>query len=705
MNIELLAPAGNKDALIYAIEAGADAIYLGGKSFGARAYSNNFSDEELIWAIEYAHLYGVKVYVTCNTLIYDNEVDSFIDYVRFLHKNNVDAILLQDIGMLDLIRKKFPNLEVHASTQMNIHNTDGVKLLEKLGVKRVVLSREVDIDTIKEIKKNTNAELEVFIHGSLCLSYSGECLMSYFNGGRSGNRGMCAGSCRLPYKVNNSFIKDKNYPLSTKDLNTLDNIGELLDLGVNSLKIEGRMKSREYVYLVVSLYKEAITSYLNTGVVSINPKKLHDLRVIFNRGYTKGFIFNEDNSLFTNMLQPNHQGIEIGKVISCSNSIAKVKLSDDLYIEDGLRINDMGVIVNDFYINNKLVKSASKGDIITIKLHDNVRENTLVYKTSSMNINRNIANYIKDNKKKVLIDVKISAHVGKNLSISVSDGKNTVSKESIVVEKSINKATTSDELKEKMNKLGNSVYKINNLDIEIDDNSFIPLKVFNELRHDVIEELNNKRLYKIDYVEKEYSIDVRDYKKEENTNILISNKGQYDSLDKSKYNKIYSTSKIDGTIYKLPRIMHDYNIKNNTYLVGDIGALLSLKNVDTDFNFNVVNSYSVAFLHSLGVNKVTLSYELSYNQVEILIKTYVHRYNKHPNVEVIISSNPEVMISKFSLNKYFNKENIELESKFRKYIALDNGEYMSIYNKDKLIDNNNYFKIGVNNVRINEEVI
>lgn len=271
--IELLAPAGNMDCLVAAVLAGCDAVYLGGSLFGARAFSKNFNDDELIEAIKYAHLYGVKVYVTVNTLIYENEVDDFLNYIEFLHKNNVDAVIIQDLGMFDLVRKTFPNLEIHISTQMHIHNLDGVQLMERLGAKRIVLARETSIDEIKRIKENSNVELEVFIHGALCVSYSGQCLMSSLIGGRSGNRGTCAGSCRLKYDVIDSSFKKLNtgdYPLSTKDLNGIMGVGELIDIGVSSLKIEGRMKSLEYVFMVVSLYRQAIDSYYDKGIVSFN---------------------------------------------------------------------------------------------------------------------------------------------------------------------------------------------------------------------------------------------------------------------------------------------------------------------------------------------------------------------------------------------------------------------------------------------------
>lgn len=278
--IELLAPAGNMESLIAAIEAGCDAVYLGGYMFGARSYAGNFSDEEIIEAINYAHLYGVKVYVTANTLVYEDEVTTFLNYVDFLHKNNVDAIIIQDIGMMDLLKQTYPNLEIHASTQMHVHNLEGVKLVEELGLSRVVLARETNIEEIKNIRKNTYITLEVFVHGALCVSYSGQCLMSSLIGGRSGNRGTCAQCCRQRYDliIDNQKVNNDEYLLSTKDLNTLEHIGELIDAGVDSLKIEGRMKRPEYVYLVVSLYRRAIDNYLTKGKITIDNNDVIELK-------------------------------------------------------------------------------------------------------------------------------------------------------------------------------------------------------------------------------------------------------------------------------------------------------------------------------------------------------------------------------------------------------------------------------------------
>ena len=258
---ELLSPAGNLETLMVAVQNGADAIYMAGKKFGARAFSENFNDDEIIEAINYCHLYGVKIYITINTIVYDDEVEDFINYVDFIYKNGVDAVIIQDLGMADLIHKTFPNLEMHASTQMNVHNINGLKFLKEMGFKRVVLAREVPIETIKKMKEEVDIELEVFVHGALCISCSGECYFSYFECNRSGNRGKCAQVCRQPYTLLNGDKKvelEDKYLLSPKDLCTINNLDDLIKIGVDSFKIEGRMKSKEYVGLVTRCYRNKI---------------------------------------------------------------------------------------------------------------------------------------------------------------------------------------------------------------------------------------------------------------------------------------------------------------------------------------------------------------------------------------------------------------------------------------------------------------
>ena len=697
--VELLAPAGNMENLKYAVMAGCDAVYLGLKKFGARAFSSNFSDSEFIEAVNYCHLYGVKVYVTLNTIIYDYEVEDFLKTVDFIHKNNADAVLIQDLGMLDLVRKTYPNLEVHASTQMHIHNLDGVKVLEKLGIKRAVLARETSIDTIKYIKENSNIELEVFVHGALCVSYSGECLMSKFIGGRSGNRGECAGACRLSYDVvddNNNILNKNKYPISTKDLNTIYYIDKLIESGVASLKIEGRMKSKEYVYMVVKLYRDTIDNYYKTGKVIVNEDDLLKLKKIFNREYTKGFLFNINNNELINSYRPNHMGVNVGKVLNYKNGYATILLTDHVSIGSGLRVlsknnKDVGILVNEFYKNNKLVKDAYKDDIISIKVHDKVFKDDIVVITNDKSISNSIEDYNKNNKRKVLISGKVSCKLG-IITLEVSDGVNKVVVSSNNVFKSINKSTTKEDISVKLNKLVNTVYKFNSLDINIDSNLFIPLKEINGLKNDMVMLLNDKRLYKINYVKSKYYIDLPDFKKEELITCYTNN---INNLDK-KYDIVYTDENC------LPRVIDKYENYNNV-MIGELGGFNKCSNVTTDVSFNVVNSYAVAFLHSMGASCVTLSYEMTDTDIENLVNSYINRYNKRPNLELIVYGYPVIMCSKYSLNKEYNKNILYLKDRFNnkfRVITKNNIMYIYFYNKIDKYDKK-YYEMGINRLRFN----
>lgn len=697
--VELLAPAGNMENLKYAVMAGCDAVYLGLKKFGARAFSSNFSDNEFIEAVNYCHLYGVKVYVTLNTIIYDYEVEDFLKTVDFIHKNNVDAVLIQDLGMLDLVRKTYPNLEVHASTQMHIHNLDGVKVLEKLGIKRAVLARETSIDTIKHIKENSNIELEVFVHGALCVSYSGECLMSKFIGGRSGNRGECAGACRLSYDVvdcNNNILNKNKYPISTKDLNTIYYIDKLIESGVASLKIEGRMKSKEYVYMVVKLYRDTIDNYYKTGKVIVNEDDLLKLKKIFNREYTKGFLFNINNNELINSYRPNHMGVNVGKVLNYKNGYATILLTDHVSIGSGLRVlsknnKDVGILVNEFYKNNKLVKDAYRDDIISIKVHDKVFKDDIVVITNDKSISNGIEDYIKNNKRKVLISGKVSCKLG-IITLEVSDGINNVVVSSNNVFKSINKSTTKEDISVKLNKLVNTVYKFNSLDINIDSNLFIPLKEINGLKNYMVMLLNDKRLYKINYVKSKYYIDLPDFKKEELITCYTNN---INNLDK-KYDIVYTDENC------LPRVIDKYENYNNV-MIGELGGFNKCSNVTTDVSFNVVNSYAVAFLHSMGASCVTLSYEMTDTDIENLVNSYINRYNKRPNLELIVYGYPVIMCSKYSLNKEYNKNILYLKDRFNnkfRVITKNNIMYIYFYNKIDKYDKK-YYEMGINRLRFN----
>ena len=715
---ELLAPAGNMQSLVAAIEAGADAVYLAGTLYGARGYADNFNNEEMIEAIKYAHLYGVKIYVTVNTLIYDSEVTNFMKYIEFLHKSNVDAVIIQDIGMLSLIRQTLPNLEVHASTQMHIHNLEGVKLVEELGVSRAVLARETPIELIREIKDNSNIELEIFVHGALCISYSGQCLMSSLIGGRSGNRGTCAQSCRQKYDliINNEKVNDESYLLSTKDLNTLDNISKLIDIGVDSLKIEGRMKRPEYVYLVVSLYRKAIDNYIEFGQTSITEEDIHELKKIFNREFTKGFIFGEDNNSFTNSYRPNHLGIEIGTVIQRRGNFVAIELMDTLSLQDGIRImgsNDIGQTVTEMYLDKIRVKEAKKGDIVSISILEEVKIGSKVLKTTDNNQLKQINNKILSKKRKVSLNGKATLKVNSPISLVVEDEthKIEVISDYLVVE-SINNPTTKERIVEQLNKLGDTVYKFSNIDIIMDDNIFIPIKEINEIRRKAIEALNEERLYQIEFIKKEYNLDVPDFKKEQVRTIYITNESDYQKVMNIDYQTIYVDEtlfnhlKDERAVLKLDRVLEHPQKHDVPLLVGELGSLRLSSNITTDFSLNVVNSYAVAFLHSIGVRKVTLSYELNNNQIKKIVKIYEDRYHKHPNLELIVSGREEVMVSKYNLIKQYNSVNHDgyLKDRFNNLYPIkikNNLMYIYNYQIRNLKDHDEYYNAGINSLRIN----
>ncbi|MCI2200708.1 peptidase U32 family protein, partial [Clostridium sp.] len=269
--IELLAPAGNLESVYAAVQSGANAVYLGGSRFSARAYADNFDDEIMKKTVDYCHLYDVKIYVTVNTIIKEKEIKDAVSYAGFLYDVGVDALIVQDIGFAVLVKKYFPNFKLHASTQMTVHNLETALFLESIGFDRIVLSRELSLKEIESISKILNMDIEVFVHGALCVCYSGQCLMSSMIGGRSGNRGKCAQPCRLPYSIVKEMddSSKKGYLLSPKDMCTIENIGDILRTGACSLKIEGRMKRPEYVAGVVREYRKAIDSFLNDGIEKI----------------------------------------------------------------------------------------------------------------------------------------------------------------------------------------------------------------------------------------------------------------------------------------------------------------------------------------------------------------------------------------------------------------------------------------------------
>ena len=658
---ELLAPAGNMETLKAAVQNGADAVYIGGKMYGARAFANNFTLDEIKTALKYCHLYSVKLYVTANTVIFENEIEDFLDYMKFLYESGVDAVIMQDLGMIGLVRKLIPDLEIHASTQINVHNDESLFFLKNMGVKRAVLAREMSIDEIKNLK--CDIEKEIFIHGALCVSYSGQCLFSSLNGGRSGNRGECTQSCRLPYENN----KTKNYYLSTKELCSVNHIKEILDLKINSLKIEGRMKSPTYVGYVTRIYRRLIDDYYKGLNPKITPMELYNLTTLFNRKFTDGYLFNDN---IYNIKSPNHLGSHLGIVIKITKDKIFVKLDEDLYQEDGIRFrsSNKGMIINKLY-NEKglLVNHVCKGDIAILDNKVNLKEKDSVNKTISKNLIKLIENTVP---KKIPISFKVFAKAFNELTLTVTDDINTITLKSIKLDKALNKPTTKEEIYSKLNKLGNTPFYLKSCEINL-DNAFIPMKILNNLKRDIIDKLILKR------TEKENKINFK-YEKHlinENNNIpsfLVRNEEQLKMvLGKGRIYtedfKLYKKYKNSNVFYKLPRIMHEFpDFKGENLLISELGGIYKYSKdnfVIADYPLNITNSETVNFLHNIGVKISTISPEVKDFELE--------KYS-YPT-EKIVYGKPDLMIL-----KNFNKDIKYLKNNLNNYFPIIHGKYTTI---------------------------
>ncbi|MFZ3060801.1 MAG: DUF3656 domain-containing protein [Candidatus Methanoperedens sp.] len=489
---ELLAPVGSKEALIAAIENGADAVYFGGKVFSARQYASNFNRDELEWAIDYAHKRGVKAYVTVNTLIKDSELEEACDYLQFLCNCGADAVIVQDMGILRLLREQLPELPVHASTQMTIHNVEGVKFLQEMGVKRVILARELTLDEIRRIKSRTGIEVETFIHGALCFSYSGQCLLSSMIGGRSGNRGYCAQPCRKKYRMNGI----EGYLLSPKDLNMSEHIGALVDAGIDSFKIEGRMKRHEYVAGVVRVYRKLIDRYFEAPMdFRITEDEKHTLLQLFNRGFTTGYFFGNPGNGLMSRKYPYNIGTELGTVVDYEplKKLVSVKLNALLRTGDGIGIGVSGVIVRKIFIENRMVTAANPGYTVRIPFDGDVTRGDVVFKTYDSEL---MAALETRNIKKIPIKIAIKAKIREPVELRINDGENEIAVQGEIVNKAEKKPISRQSMAEQLMKLGSTFYEAQEITFDIDENIFIPVSELNSLRRETISQLEKIRTNK-----------------------------------------------------------------------------------------------------------------------------------------------------------------------------------------------------------------
>ena len=519
-NIELLSPAGDFECLVSAVQNGANAVYFGLDKFNARVNGRNFEDEELVKAIKYAKLRNVKTHLTLNILIKNKEFEEALKLVEFAYNSGIDAVIVQDLGLAKKIMELFPKLEVHSSTQMTIYNLDGLKEIEKLGYSRCVLARELSIEEIKNICKNTNIEIEVFIHGALCICYSGQCLMSSLIGGRSGNRGKCAGTCRLPY----SLLKDgqeqeKGYLLSSKDVCTLDILPELIEAGVKSFKIEGRMKSKEYVGIVTSIYRKYIDLAESNQEYVVDEKDREMLMQIFNRGgFSTGYLKGKlgKNMMYTK--RPNHIGTFLGEVISYNpnKGHVKIKLSKELNLGDSIAIGDSSCKISELMQKNNNIKIAKANEIVTIgRIKGKIKPKDKVYKTVSIKLNQEMDQKIgKENiKRKVNCNIELKQDEVIKLGLQDIDTNISVKLEGeSVVKKADNAGITSKRIEEQLSKTGNTIFKIENINIKMDESIIVPISSLNEIRRRGLEELEHKLLESFKREQVNLKLDVKEEK-------------------------------------------------------------------------------------------------------------------------------------------------------------------------------------------------
>ncbi len=662
--LELLAPAGNMDAALQAIHNGADAIYMGGKSFGARAFAGNFSYDQMKEAIDTAHLYGVKVYVTVNTLIYQTETAGFIKHIEKIYALGADALIMQDVGMINMVRNMYPDIEIHASTQMHNHNDSCLYFLQSLGMTRAVLARETSLEQIKNF--TCDIEKEAFIHGALCISYSGQCLFSSLTLGRSGNRGTCAQLCRMKYTLEdnggNSIARDGQYLLSPKDFALFEDIEQLINAGITGFKIEGRMKAPQYVGHITKIYSKLIDDYKNSTAMKVSSEDIENAKKLFNRGFTKGHLLSDTGQNLMSAQRPNHKGLPVGKVMSVKGDKITVKLSDTVNQEDGIKFetSDTGFICNKIYLKGKLVSSAKAGDIIELDAKARVINGETVLKTSDVILMKSLENITE---KKIKIAAEFKAHKAEPMILSFTDDiGNTVSAAGDIVQPSKTRPTTKDELTKSILKLGGTPFIIESITANCGHDIFVAKSQVNAVRRDAVNKLIEARIKVPDRRVLEHVPQPVLCRQKENViklHVLVRSMEQFDAIKDIVSGDIYTS---DETLYrkhkdkcknlrlktdKLAEYPKTY--KNERLLVTDNGGIYDYSNsndIVLDYSLNAVNSETVSAFVNMNAKRITLSPELSISQTSSLVYAYESINGQIPPVEAIIYARYELMAMK-----------------------------------------------------------
>lgn len=671
--VELLSPVGDFDCLKAAIQNGADCVYFGADSLSARASATNFSLDTLPDAINYAKMRNVGTNLTLNTLIQNNELDEAIEIAKVAYEAGIDAIIVQDLGLAQYLIKNFPDLPIHASTQMTIYNLEGAKLAEELGFSRAVLSRELSISEITNICKNTNIEIETFIHGALCISYSGQCLLSSAIGGRSGNRGKCAGPCRLPYTLikSDSTSKkelDSGYLLSTKDVCGLEFIPALIKAGVKCFKIEGRMKTPEYVAIVTKIYRKYIDLALSGKPYTIDYADTKALMQVFNRGgFSTGHLTDEYNTELVYPKKPNNMGLYLGEVQKFNPDKGHITLSskETLAIGDTISLEkETGTYtISELMLGNSNIEESTPFQTVTIgRMKGNISLGDKVYKMSNKELTRVALETLNKELKKIHFNCLVTIKENQPISMSIESATDdpdsiynniyfTISTDTIPV-KAINAPITEERVISQISKTKNTQFEFDNIKVDMDDNLFLtPISSLNELRRLAIEKIetvaHNRYTRELEHelpsVWHEDS-NIRN-KNKKSISVLFNNLNQYlDYSHMENVDRVYIPYKffIDNNYsdcisllckkfnvylymptiskkfinYNYDKILNEYP-KIKGFVLSNISHLKLIEKYQSKYEFianytmNIFNDLTLKELSNYGIKILTLSPELN----------------------------------------------------------------------------------------------
>lgn len=681
--VELLAPAGSREALVAAVENGANAIYLAGNAFGARAYASNFDREALREAIHFAHLRKVAIHVTVNTIVADEEMGPLRDYLRFLYEAGADAVLVQDLGVARVAHETVPDLPLHASTQMSVSSLEGVRALAELGFTRVVLARELSLKEIRHICAYAPVEIETFMHGALCVCYSGQCLMSSMIGGRSGNRGRCAQPCRLPYTLvdekGQDVLGDKagSYLLSPRDLSTIDVIPDLIEAGVSSLKIEGRMKRPEYVATVVRTYREAIDTYYAGKGYVVTQEERDDLAQIFNRDFTTAYLEGRPGKAMMSDRRPNNRGLLIGRVTAYDwdARIVTVKLSGrlglgdqvDFWVKVGGRVTATISSLRD--AEGREVEEGQAGDTVSFAIPSAVRDHDRVFKVYDARLMERAKETYASGApvRRIPVAIAVRAAIGEPLTVILCDaeGHRGEGRTDFIGESARKRPLSEEIIRKQVSRLGTSVYEMKSLHCDIAGEVMVPMSEINEARRKAVEALDALRLKEIEAREhrpepKFTDRIARPTPKKADFLVAVDTLGKAEAalaagadgilfggesyehrvIAPEEYERAWQMAREAGARidFNTPRIVHDGQQKHAERLLAAFAAfppdavhvhniaMLALVRRLTDFaihaDYSLIsyNKQTLAFLKDYGASGATLSPELTAKEIRQLAK-------------------------------------------------------------------------------------